>query len=79
MFWKHNYFLLKVKDSQENVLKENFYKKWLFLNVSPQHTFFNSYLQGLESSLKPVFTRWKGHTKGIFYICLNTLVEHFDI
>ena len=33
MFWKHNYFLLKVKDSQENVLKESFYKKWLFLNV----------------------------------------------
>ena len=33
MFWKHNYFLLKAKDSQENVLKESFYKKWLFLNV----------------------------------------------
>ena len=31
MFWKHNYFLLiKDKDSQENVLKESFYKKWLF-------------------------------------------------
>ena len=30
MFWKHNYFLLKVKDSQKNLFKESYFKKWLF-------------------------------------------------
>ena len=30
MFWRHNYFLLKVKNSQENLFKESYFKKWLF-------------------------------------------------
>ena len=32
IFWKHNnyYFLLKVKDSQENLFRESYFKKWLF-------------------------------------------------
>ena len=30
MFWKHNYFMLKVKDSQKNLFKESYFKKWLF-------------------------------------------------
>ena len=33
MFWRHNYFLLKVKNSQENIFKESYLKKWLFKNV----------------------------------------------
>ena len=30
IFWRHNYFLLKVKDSQENLFRESCFKKWLF-------------------------------------------------
>ena len=64
LFWKHNYFLLKVKYSQENLFKESVFKKWFFLNV-----------MSATHSLQLVPSRsWS-----IFYICLNTLVEHFDI
>ena len=33
MFWRHNYFLLKIKNSQENICKESYFKKCLFKNV----------------------------------------------
>ena len=33
MFWRHDYFLLKIKNSQENIFKESYFKKCLFKNV----------------------------------------------
>ena len=39
MFWRHDYFLLKVKNSQENICKESYFKKWLFKNVTSETLF----------------------------------------
>ena len=40
MFLRHNYyFLLKVKNSQENIFKESYFKKWLFKNVMSETQF----------------------------------------
>ena len=39
MFWRHDYFLLKVKNSQENIFKESYFKKWLFKNVMSETQF----------------------------------------
>ena len=39
MFCRHNYFLLTVKNSQENILKESYFKKCLFRNVMSEALF----------------------------------------
>ena len=39
MFCSHNYFLLKVKNSQENIFKESYFKKCLFRNVMSETLF----------------------------------------
>ena len=52
MFWRHNYFLLKVKNSQENIFKESYFKKWLFKNVMSETQF-----PQLTSSRSWEFTR----------------------
>ena len=39
MFWRHDYFLLKVKNSQENIFKESYFKKWLLKNVMSETLF----------------------------------------
>ena len=39
MFWRHDYFLLKVKNSQENICEESYFKKWLFKNVTSETLF----------------------------------------